>query len=66
MVFLKCLYHLYPKEFAAIVTSNDNSSSANMDWLDYNQEVGKNIDQIVEDFIRKPEAKFDIEGKKLQ
>lgn len=65
MVFLNCLGRLYPKDFATIVSKSDMSSSANMEWMNHDVEVIKEVNLVVEGFLEKDEAKYTIEGKKV-
>lgn len=64
-VFISCLKKMYPKGFRNFYDTADASSSANIDRLQYNLEVRKAINSVAEEFMRKPEANWKIEGGKI-
>jgi hypothetical protein len=64
-VFIRCLKKLYPEQFSSMIDSLDASSSANLDQLDYNQEMLKIADSLANSFTKKHEALWTVEGKKV-
>lgn len=64
-VFIATLKKLYGEQFTKFIDSADASSSADLDWLDYNKEVISAIDSIAENFAKSQEAKWEIEGGKI-
>jgi hypothetical protein len=64
-VFISCLKKLYPQSFRNFYDTTDASSSANIDRLQFNSEVRKVIDSVADNFTKRSEANWEIEGGKI-
>jgi hypothetical protein len=64
-VFIRCLKKIYPANFTTIVEAEDGSTSANVDWLGYDKRVLNIADSLANEFIKRPQASWKIENKKV-
>jgi hypothetical protein len=64
-VFIRCLKRLYSQKLDTLIDSIDASSSANLEWLDYNVETIRIIDSLAEGFVKRPQASWTIENRKI-
>lgn len=64
-VFLRCLKKLYPQSLSDLIDSNDVSSAANLDHLEFNTKVTHIVDSLANSFATRQEALWTIEGKKV-
>lgn len=64
-VFIQCLNKLFPSELNATLDSVDGSSSANLEQLDYNQQVIVAIDSIATSFSKRNEPTWALEQRRV-
>ena len=64
-VFIRCLHKLFPRPLSELIASTDGSSSANLEWLNYNAAILKTVDSLANEFTKRTEASWVIEGRKV-
>jgi hypothetical protein len=64
-VFIRCLKKMYPNELAASMDATDASSAANVEWLEYSSDVLGTVDSLADAFVKRKEAMWTLENKKV-
>jgi hypothetical protein len=64
-VFIRCLNKLLPEDISTTLYLADASSSANLEQLDYDQQVVEVIDSIATFFSKRNENTWTIEKRKV-
>jgi hypothetical protein len=64
-VFISCLKKIYPQNLSSMIDSLDASSLANIDQLDYNRDIINIADSLANNFTKRQEALWTIEGRKV-